>query len=56
MTNEQWQHRVRAMLKEGYGVEDIALELDCSVAMVRDEVKAIREAGELTDVLRRDAA
>ena len=47
MTNDHWQNDVRWLLHEGYGVEDIALELDCTVEAVRLEVRILRESGEL---------
>jgi len=33
------------LLREGFGVEDIALKLDCSVGRVRRAVEALRRAG-----------
>lgn len=48
--NTDWQYRVRSHLRDGYGVEDIAVNLRCPVADVRREVEILREAGELQKI------
>lgn len=50
--NSNWQARVRGLLREGYGVEDIAILLDCHVNSVRIEVEILRATGELREILR----
>lgn len=45
--NDYWIARVRLLLQEGYGVEDIALKLRCGVQSVRDEVGILRAMGAL---------
>lgn len=45
--NSQWICRVREELKAGFGVEDIAIRLNCDVADVRAEVGILREGGDL---------
>ena len=45
--NEVWQAAVCRMLMEGYGVEDIAKELNSDVEAVRKEVRILREEGRL---------
>lgn len=45
--NSNWQAKVRALLRDGYGVEDIALRLRCDVGDVRSEVAILRAEGEL---------
>lgn len=52
--NSQWISRVRALLKEGFGVEDIAVELVCDVEKVRLEVQILRAEGELDGIYRHD--
>lgn len=45
--NTSWICRVRTLLKEGFGVENIAIKLNCDVQAVRNEVVILRELGEL---------
>lgn len=52
--NSQWIGRVKAMLADGLGVEDIALRLSCDVQAVRDEVSILRQTGVLNDMFGRD--
>lgn len=49
-TTEEWRMSVRTLLRAGFGVEDIALKLKCSVETVRRYVKRLREAGELREM------
>lgn len=42
-----WKEMVAARLREGYGVEDIALWLDCPVSVIRLQVQLWREDGTL---------
>lgn len=48
--NTMWQARVRALLREGYGAEDIALRFDVTAEAVRAEIAMLRAEGELTAV------
>lgn len=43
--------RIHDLLGEGFGVEDIALDLDVPVEDVRFEVRALRASGDLERVL-----
>ena len=45
--NSNWQVRVRGLLAQGYGVEDIALRLSYDLKSVQAEVKILRQSGEL---------
>ena len=49
--NTAWQTTVRNLLRDGLGVEDIAVKLECEVAAVRREVKILRDEGRLMGVL-----
>jgi hypothetical protein len=51
--NTMWICRVREALREGYGVEDIALRERCDVEDVRREVQILREEGALATMFRR---
>ena len=53
--NSQWICRVREHLREGFGVEDIAIRLKCDVEAVRAEVWILREQGDLERIYRRPA-
>lgn len=53
--NSNWQGMVRTLLRDGLGVEDIALRLKCDVAHVRAEVEILRHSGDLARMFRRDA-
>ena len=44
---KQWQAKVRGMLLEGYGVEDIAVIWHAPVDQVRDMVSVMRRNGVL---------
>jgi hypothetical protein len=48
--NSNWQARVRGLLRDGYGVEDIAVRLKCDVADVRAEVAILRADGQLAAI------
>lgn len=54
--NSVWIARVRSLLRDGYGVEDIALRLKCSADDVRREVQILRDAGVLKDLFRKVGA
>jgi len=41
-----------ALLGQGYGVEDISLKLECSVADVRREVEIYRQEGRIKAIVR----
>jgi DNA-binding NarL/FixJ family response regulator len=45
--NTNWQAKVAQYLRDGYGVEDIALKMKCEVSAVRHEVKILRDEGRL---------
>jgi DNA-binding NarL/FixJ family response regulator len=46
-SNANWQAKVAQYLRDGFGVEDIALKLKCEVSAVRREVKILRDEGRL---------
>lgn len=50
--NTTWMVQVRTLLGQGYGVEDISLKLECSVADVRREVEIYRLEGRLKEIVR----
>lgn len=43
--NSIWIMRVHNLLRAGFGVEDIAVKLGCSVKGVRAEVRILRAEG-----------
>lgn len=45
--SRKWREQVEMRLLSGFGVEDIALQLDCHVSHVQEEVKRLRAAGDL---------
>lgn len=45
--NTMWSARVRSLLKEGYGVENIAVMMDARLDDVQREVEILRNSGEL---------
>lgn len=47
MTQPEFSHRVWEMLRDGYGAEDIAAELDMDPKHVRAEVDILRQEGKL---------
>ncbi len=49
--SDGWQSRVASLLRDGFGVEDIAIRMKCSTADVRREVEILRNEGRLRDVL-----
>ena len=44
--------KVRTLLGKGFGVEDIAIKLECSVADVRREVEIYRQEGRIKEIVR----
>lgn len=40
-----WVERVGALLRDGYGVEDIAIKLACEARQVRTQIALFRGAG-----------
>ena len=56
--NDAWQTAVRGLLKQGYGVENIAIKLKCDVQDVRREVAILRDSGEIARMFpaRKDKA
>lgn len=53
--NTMWQARVRELLREGFGTEDIAILTETHPETVRREVAILRESGELKNIYRRQA-
>lgn len=49
--NTAWATRVRKLLGQGFGVEDIAVKLECKADDVRREVEIYRQEGSLRRVL-----
>ena len=49
--NSQWMVTVRRMLRQGWGVEDIAVRLKCHPNNVRAEVEIYRKEGRLREIL-----
>jgi len=45
-----WRMAVTYRLSQGYGVEDIALQLKCNVEDVRFHVRALRARGKLAEI------
>lgn len=54
--NTMWIARVRGLLGQGYGVEDIALATQTPVEAVRDEITILRQSGELEVLYQRSRA
>lgn len=50
--NSMWQASVRALLRDGLGVEDIAIRTNATSDDVRREVEILRASGELTEIFR----
>lgn len=50
--NTTWMVQVRTLLGQGYGVEDICLKLECSVADLRREVEIYRLEGRIKEIVR----
>lgn len=50
--NTGWMVRVRTLLGQCLGVEDIAIKLDCRVADVRREVEIYRQEGRIKEIVR----
>ncbi len=50
--NTGWMVRVRTLLGQGFGVEDIAIKLNCRVADVRREVEIYRQEGRIKEIVR----
>jgi len=51
-----WRDHVNGRLLDGYGVEDIAIALDCHADAVRRHVRELRRRGTLKVWFRRKAA
>lgn len=49
--NTAWQTRIKELLRQGYGVEDIAIKTKVKTDAVRREVQIMREEGTLCEVL-----
>ena len=50
--NTGWMVRVRTLLGQSFGVEDIAIKLNCRVADVRREVEIYRQEGRIKEIVR----
>lgn len=50
--NSLWQGRVKAMIAQGFGCEDIAFRLECNLEDVQREIKILRESGELKKMFK----
>lgn len=50
--NTHWQMRVREYLRQGFGVEDIALKLGCAPDDVRREISILRQEGRLAKIVK----
>jgi predicted transcriptional regulator len=48
----QWIGAVHNLLKQGYGVEDIAIMVKADVRDVRNEVKTLRSLGVLANMFQ----
>ena len=46
-SNTVWQARVRALLKQGYGSEDIAVLTGAPLKDVQFEIQILRQSGDL---------
>ncbi len=51
--NTMWQARVKLLLREGFGTEDIAIITGSSADDVRREIEILRSDGELKTIYRR---
>lgn len=49
--SDGWQSRVASLLRDGFGVEDIAIRMKCDAYDVRREVEILRSEGRLRDIL-----
>lgn len=47
----EWRAEAKNMLRQGFGVEDIAIHTGVEASHVRQFVSALRASGRLTDVL-----
>lgn len=45
-----WMNKIRTLLAEGYGVEDIGVIVGCHPDSVRKRVREFRESGELAAI------
>lgn len=48
-----WNVMVDHRLREGFGVEDIALQMKSSVDIIRFRVRRLRETGDLMKMMRK---
>lgn len=48
--NSDWQGRVKALLREGWGCEDIALFTGRPLEAVQSEISILRQTGELNKI------
>lgn len=47
----KWNESVHDLLRQGFGVEDIAIRIGCTAERVRREVNNLRQTGRLREVL-----
>ena len=52
LCGDPWHRRVHALMREGLGVEDIAVEIGCPVRFVRTEADILRATGALDELYR----
>jgi len=50
--NTMWSRKVRTLLKDGYGVDDISIMTKTDIEEVRLEVKILRETGQIKGIVR----
>ena len=50
--NTAWQARVRQMMEQGAGYDDIAVKLGCDPALIRAEAEIYRQEGRLDEIYR----
>lgn len=51
--NSEWIGRMKTLLREGWGVEDIAIKTKTKLEHVQSEVRILRASGELNDLFKR---
>lgn len=51
--NSEWIGRMKTLLREGWGVEDIAIKTKTKLEHVQREVRILRASGELEELFER---
>lgn len=49
--NSMWIVRVRELMRQGFGVEDVAMKLGCEAEHIRNEVAIYRAEGRIRDLI-----